>query len=147
MSPAVAKVSIELHYRDPAAALHWLQQVFGLETELMVSDAAGQLVFARVSGGIGVVPEGPGRPSPSAFGGAATDTVSVDLDSDVRAHCERARAAGARIVIEPREEFYGALNYVAADLEGRNWCFSQQVSQGGPPPEGWSVRFPNRRPA
>ena len=146
MSPAIAKVSIELHYRDPGRALEWLQEVFGLETELVVTDAEGQLVFARVSGGIGVVPEGPGRPSASAFG-AATDTVAVDLDSDVRAHCERARAAGAHIVIEPRQEFYGALNYIAVDIEGRNWCFSQQVSQGAGPPEGWSVRFPNRQPA
>ncbi|HEY5412552.1 MAG TPA: VOC family protein [Caulobacteraceae bacterium] len=139
--------TLELHYRDPEAALRWLEAVFGLETEMMVSDPEGKLAFARVQGPVGIVAEAPGRPSPASLGGASTQTVDVTLSDDLDAHYRRALQAGARIVIEPRQEFYGATNYVAADLEGHLWCFSQRVSEGGPPPDGWSVRFPAREKA
>ena len=136
--------TLELHYRDPEAAVRWLDDVFGLEAELMVSDAEGRLVFARVQGPVGIVAEGPGRPSPASLGGASTQTVDISLSEDMDAHYARVRDAGARILVEPRQEFYGAMNYVAADLEGHLWCFSRRVSEGGPPPDGWTVRFPAR---
>ncbi len=139
--------TLELHYRDPEAALRWLEEVFGLEVELMVSDPEGRLVFARVQGPVGIVAEGPGRPSPASLGGASTQTVEVTLSDALEGHYRRARERGARILIEPRQEFYGALNYVAVDLEGHLWCFSQSISEGGPPPDGWTVRFPQREKA
>lgn len=42
---------------------------------------------------------------------------------DTDAHCERARAAGAEILMEPREMEYGPRNYVARDVEGHLWSF------------------------
>ena len=44
--------------------------------------------------------------------------------ADVDAHCERARAAGATILREPKTEPYGRL-YNAADLEGHRWMFME----------------------
>ena len=143
---AVVSSGLELHYRDPQAALAWLERAFGLEPVLLVYGADGGLAFARIDGQVGVVPAGPGRPGPEAAGGASTETVTIALSDDVDAHCARARAAGAKIVVEPRQEFYGDRNYVAADLEGRLWCFSQKVSEGGPPPDGWRVEFPKGLP-
>jgi uncharacterized glyoxalase superfamily protein PhnB len=138
---ATAGTRFELHYQDPAAAVGWLGRVFGLEPELLVYDPDGKLAFGRVDGPVALVPAGPGRPGPSAAGGVSTQTVNVILAEDVDAHCERARSEGARVLIEPRDEFYGERNYVAADLEGHLWCFSQRVSDGGPPPEGWRVEL------
>lgn len=137
---------LELHYRDPEAALTWLKQAFGLEAELLVHGADGALVFARVEGPVGIVPAGPGRPGPAAPGGRGTATVTIALSDDVEGHCARARAAGARITVEPRREFYGDLDYVAADLEGHLWCFSQKVAEPDPPPDGWRVEFPKGSP-
>lgn len=47
--------------------------------------------------------------------------------ADVDAHCARARAAGARIVAEPTDQFYGDRTYRAADPEGHHWVFAQHV--------------------
>ena len=46
---------------------------------------------------------------------------------DVNAHCEHARAAGATIVKEPEDQFYGDRNYTAQDPEGHHWIFSQHL--------------------
>jgi hypothetical protein len=42
-------VTPHLHYRDPDAARLWLERAFGLETDILVTDAEGRLVFARLT--------------------------------------------------------------------------------------------------
>ena len=54
--------------------------------------------------------------------GANTMALYVVID-DVDAHCERARAAGATIIREPRDEEYGGRGYGALDCEGYAWSF------------------------
>ena len=54
-----------------------------------------------------------------------TQSINVHLEQDVDAHCERARAAGARIIAEPSDQFYGDCSYRAADLDGHVWNFGQ----------------------
>ena len=56
---------------------------------------------------------------------------------DVDVHCQRARAAGAKIVEEPvtndyGEEYWADRTYRAEDLEGHQWWFMQRVR--GPTP-------------
>jgi uncharacterized glyoxalase superfamily protein PhnB len=139
-------VTPHLHYRDPEAARLWLERAFGLETELLVTDADGRVIFARLTGGVGIAPEGAGK-SPASLG-ASTQTVSLRMAESIDDHFARARAGGARILSAPRQEFYGDVSYMAADLEGHIWSFGQRVPDaGGPPPEGWTVRFPNREGA
>jgi len=67
--------------------------------------------------------------SPEAVGGANTQSIHVHLTDDVDAHCERARAAGARIIGEPSDQFYGDRVYQALDLEGHRWSFAQTVRE------------------
>ena len=43
------------------------------------------------------------------------------VTDDVDAHCERARAAGAEITMEPRDTDYGSRDYLALDPEGNVW--------------------------
>jgi uncharacterized glyoxalase superfamily protein PhnB len=40
-------------------------------------------------------------------------------------HCTRARAQGARILLEPMDGFWGGRIYRALDLEGNRWELSQ----------------------
>lgn len=142
------RVTPHLHYRDPDAARLWLEQAFGLETELLVTDSEGRMVFARISG-VGIGPEGAdGEKSPASIGGANTQTVSIRMVEDIGVHFARAKAAGARVVREPLQAFYGDLSYVALDLEGHLWSFGQSIPDaGGPPPEGWTVSFPSKEAA
>ena len=46
---------------------------------------------------------------------------------DVDAHFARAKAAGAKIIAEPEDQFYGDRTYVAQDPEGHRWFFAQHV--------------------
>jgi uncharacterized glyoxalase superfamily protein PhnB len=127
-----------IFYRDPMAALHWLEAAFGFETSLLVTDDDGNVGHAEMSfagGNVGVGGEwsspellGPAAmKSPASLDGVGTQFVRVHLAEGVDAHCERARAAGARITQEPTDQFYGARSYRALDPEGHIWNFDQPV--------------------
>jgi uncharacterized glyoxalase superfamily protein PhnB len=42
---------------------------------------------------------------------------------DADAHCTRARAAGAEIIMEPESPDHGGRSYTCVDLEGNVWTF------------------------
>jgi uncharacterized glyoxalase superfamily protein PhnB len=54
---------------------------------------------------------------------------------DARAHLERARRAGARILMEVTDFPYGERQYTAEDPAGHQWTFTQTVNDT--PPEQW----------
>jgi uncharacterized glyoxalase superfamily protein PhnB len=60
--------------------------------------------------------------------GVNTQFIRIHMDDGLDAHCDTARAAGARILAEPEDQFYGARVYRAMDPEGHVWNFSQEVS-------------------
>jgi hypothetical protein len=47
----------------------------------------------------------------------------------VNAHFERARKAGAAILEEPKDTFYGHRRYGAEDPEGHQWYFAQGIAK------------------
>src|SRR3990167_5749706 len=103
--PAISPV---IWYREPRVALAWLERAFGFETTLVVDDGAGGGIPSEtmIEGGV-VMIVGPPRDkatTPVAFGGRATQSVHVQLSGGIDAHCERARAAGARIDREPETQ-------------------------------------------
>ncbi|BBK44801.1 glyoxalase [Allostella vacuolata] len=122
-----------LSYEDPDAAIAFLEKAFGFETHMRVTDADGKLQHGEVTYDGALVMLGPAgwaewAKSPRAVGGANTQSVHVEV-ADVDAHCARARAAGARIVMEPSDQFYGDRTYRAADCEGHHWIFAQHVRE------------------
>jgi uncharacterized glyoxalase superfamily protein PhnB len=75
--------------------------------------------------------------APSSIGGANTQNIHIQIETDVDAHCERARAAGARIIQEPETQFYGDRTYRALDPEGHMWTVGQTVNVMTP--EEWDA--------
>jgi len=123
-------------YKDPMAALAWLQQAFGFETTMLIEPPANNptSMHAEMSlAGKGRVMIGAEwsewTRSPASLGGANTINLHVDLETDVDAHCEHARKAGAIIDQEPVDQFYGARTYRARDPEGHVWTFGQTVRE------------------
>ncbi len=144
------KILAELHYKDPVTALDWLNEAFGFETRLIVKNADGVLVFAESGWGentVAILPEESDLTcSPASKDGINTQTVRIRSDQDVVAHCAKAKAAGARIVTEPEQYFFGDLTYQVADIEGHIWAFAQPIAGSEqPPPEGWTISFPSRQ--
>ena len=123
-----------VHYRDPKAALAWLERAFGFEITMAIDgppEAPEMCHYEMSAGGRGRIMIGAeweeSAKSPKSAGGANTQRVHVMLEGDLDAHCARARAAGASIVAEPKDEFYGDRLYRAADLEGHRWMFAVHV--------------------
>ena len=116
-------------YRDQRAAMAWLEKAFGFEVSELLVDGQDKILHAEMSFGDGVVMIGSEwftwTRSPAAVEGMNTQRIHVRIDSDVDAHCARARAAGAVIVKEPEDQFYGDRTYIARDLDGHHWSFAQ----------------------
>jgi len=120
-----------LFYKDPLAALDWLERAFGFERVMVIRDQQGQLVHSEMRFGDSYLMVGSEwadfTASPASIGGKNTQTVHVHLPDGLDQHCERARAAGAAILREPQDEFYGDRTYTARDAEGHVWTFGQTV--------------------
>jgi len=120
-------------YQDNRAAMAWLQRAFGFDASEVLVDSRDNIVHAEMSHGDGVVMIGgefaDWTRSPASIGGTNTQRIHVRIEKDIDAHCERARHAGATIVMEPQDQFYGERSYVAIDLGGHRWTFSQSVRQ------------------
>lgn len=120
-------------YRDNRAALKWLQQAFGFEPSEILTDSQDNIVHAEMTHEGGVVMVGSEftswAKSPASVGDCNTQRIHVRIGTDIDGHCSRARAAGAQILMEPTDQFYGDRTYIAIDLEGHRWSFFQQIKQ------------------
>lgn len=129
-------LSAALFYVDPKAAFLWLEKAFGFEPTMVISDAEGGLVHSEMTFGDGLIMVGTewdvDLRSPRSLEGRNTQTVHVHLEGDIDAHCERARTAGAEILMEPADQFYGDRTYRARDPEGHIWTFAQTVKVMAP---------------
>jgi uncharacterized glyoxalase superfamily protein PhnB len=118
-------------YRDPKAALAWLEAAFGFEPSMVILGPDDDLVHSEMRFGDGLIMVGyewtAEHRSPASIDGHNTQTIHVHMDEDIDAHCERARKAGAEILMEPENQFYGDRTYRARDLEGHIWTFGQTV--------------------
>src|SRR5262245_37403856 len=116
----------DLAYDDPAAAVDWLCRVYGFveRRDARLTFAGGLRAFLELEGAlIGVSHPGHGLVSPRKLGGVS-QALKLYV-SDVDAHYERARAAGARIESPPENGFWGGRIYRTLDCEGRAFEFSQ----------------------
>lgn len=119
-----------LRYRNAPAAIEWLCQAFGFEKHLVVPGEGGTIAHAELSFGNGMIMVGSVKESefdrfmkqPDEIGGAETQTAYV-IVSDADALYSRAKAAGAKIVLEIKNEDYGGRGFSCRDLEGRLWNF------------------------
>jgi uncharacterized glyoxalase superfamily protein PhnB len=130
----------QLPYHDIRAALEFLESAFGFRElpSSRVEDERGVIGHAMMefgNGRIGIGGQGGhGAVSPKSEG-VVSQYVSVYV-TDVDAHYERARAAGARIVMGLRDQFWGDRTYECLDLEGHRWRFHQKLREV--PREDWN---------
>jgi len=125
-----------LHYRDPKAALAWLERVFGFETTMAIDgppEAPEMCHYEMAMDGKGRVMVGAEwtgfTKSPASVGGANTQRLHVHLDRSVDEHFAHAKAEGAEIEKEPEDQFYGDRSYIAVDLEGHRWTFAEKIRE------------------
>ena len=119
-------------YRDPKAALAFLEAAFGFELFMLIEDAEGSLVHAEMRHGDAAIMIGyewdDDYRSPASIGGKVTQSVAIHVETDIDAHCVRARAAGMKILVEPETQFYGDRTYRCRDPEDHIWTVSLAVT-------------------
>jgi uncharacterized glyoxalase superfamily protein PhnB len=125
-----------LSYKDPKAALNWLERAFGFDLAMVITDADGNIGHSEMRYGDSMIMVGSewsdDHKSPASIGGKNTQSVHVHMTGDIDAHCEHARKAGAEIIQEPDTQFYGDRTYRARDPEGHIWTFGQTVKELSP---------------
>ena len=138
MSDRYPAVIPMLAYENGPEAMDWLIRAFGFrERDRRVEE--GRLTHGELDTGGGIVMlatpsvhyHGPKRHREECESARAWHDVPYIIDGvlvyveDVRAHFDRAKAAGATI-LSPVEAGEGGGRYRAEDLEGHRWMFMQR---------------------
>jgi len=133
-----------LAYEDGVRAIDWLTRAFGFrenETARFISN--GTVTHAELDVGDGsvvfIATPTPDYESPSHHRETCEqarrwhdnpwviDGVTVAI-TDLDAHADRARAAGATVLREPEDVSTAGLRvYTAEDLEGHRWMFTEEL--------------------
>jgi uncharacterized glyoxalase superfamily protein PhnB len=118
-------------YRDPRAALKWLETAFGFEITMVVENEDGTIGHSEMRFGDALIYVGrewdERHRSPADLNGVNTQSLHFHLPDGVDAIFKRALAAGATSVREPADQFYGDRSCMVTDPEGHYWGFSQTI--------------------
>jgi len=124
----IARLSLGVYYAQPAAAARWLARVFGFESSgdlpegrdpLPEGEHAHPWIEFRIGNSVLNVFKLDGERA----GDVRTRVPWVYVE-DLEAHYAHAKGNGATIV-EELHPYPGSMLYVADDLEGNRWTFSQ----------------------
>jgi len=121
--PNAAAIPV-LIYADVRATVSWLSEAFGFVERLQIGEEHRSQMNVGEGGAVIVGDVRYDRVPPRQ--GEVTHSVLVRVE-DASAHCERARAHGAKIFEEPTDHVYGERQYSAEDPWGHQWTFSQTL--------------------
>lgn len=130
MSTKPPMICIALRYADAPRIYDWLIEAFGFEKHAAYySDDGKTLLHGELRMGDSFVMLGSAENNefgklvsrPAELGGTTASPYIATTEID--ALCERARAAGAEICMEPRDQPYGSRDFICKDPEGHVWCF------------------------
>ncbi|WP_454831768.1 VOC family protein [Pseudoxanthomonas wuyuanensis] len=120
-----------LRYRNAQVAIDWLCNAFGFERHAVYAD--GDTVHhAQLTFGNGMIMLGSAADAASEWAGEIVQPADIGMKqtqspcvivTDADAHYDRAKAAGAEIVIDIADQAYGGRGYSCRDLEGHLWWF------------------------
>ena len=117
------------------ATIRFYTDVLGFKVDLTLPNAEGGLDHASLSRGEAALMLSPLRDAPKEGEKLGTGVVlylTIDEGEDVDALFERARAAGAPVVQEPTDQFWGHRDWGISDPDGYVVYGSKVVKQVDP---------------
>ncbi len=123
-----------LRVADVAASVRFYEDVLGFKTVLTLPGEGGGLVHASMQRGDACIMFGPldspwGTLSPGGLGKGVVFYVSVGEDEDIDALFAHARDAGATVVQEPTDQFWGDRDWGIADPDGYQVFVAKQTKE------------------
>ena len=108
-------------YPDARAAIDWLCTAFGFRSTRCTTARTGR--WRTPNWRSATASSCSARAGANRIGPPMTPTPSTWRSTDLDAHHDRARAAGAEIIRGPFDTDYGSRDYAARDLAGYVWSF------------------------
>jgi uncharacterized glyoxalase superfamily protein PhnB len=119
-----------LKYEDAHAAIDFLERAFGCERREVHEGQKGGVAHAVLRcGDVVVMLSSTGEGDPTYNQGAGRTGVYVVVN-ETDALFERARDAGAEVVMEPADQDYGSRDFTVRDPEGNLWSFGTYAPSG-----------------
>src|SRR5438067_1101308 len=117
-----------MRYRNALAAIDWLCNAFGFEKRMVVADESGTVHHAELTFGNGMMMLGSVTDSefgrfvaqPDQVGDRETQAAYV-IVADADAVYASAKALGAEIISDIKNEDYGGRGFGCRDIEGHIW--------------------------
>jgi PhnB protein len=125
-------ITPHLTVRDVAAAASFYEKAFGFTRKFMLPGPGGRIMHAELVHENCTVMIGPeslerGMRAPITAGG--TPVSLFVYVTDVDALHSRALASGAKELVPPSEQFFGARTSVLLDPDGHQWMFAQHKKE------------------
>jgi uncharacterized glyoxalase superfamily protein PhnB len=125
------RITPHLFYDDVAGAIDWLVKAFGFEVKLRMTDKNGGVVHGELEVAdslimLGLTTEVDAWESPRTLDGRVSQRLYIFVDN-IDEHYQRAVSAGARILQEPADQFWGDRVYQCVDPEGHRWKFAEHL--------------------
>ena len=119
-----------MKYKNARKAIDWLCMAFGFEKRLIVDGENNTIVHAQLTYGNSMImlssenenEYGKLVKTPESLNGNNTQAPYI-IVYKIDEHYEKAVAAGAKIVIEIKDEEYGGRGYTCRDAEEYIWNF------------------------
>ncbi len=126
-----------MRYRDAPAAIEWLCDTFGFEPQLIVPNDDGSIAHAQLSFGNSMIMLGSvfdtefGRlmKQPAEIGHFVTQSTYLVVNNADLVY-GRALEAGAKILLDIKDEDYGGRGFTCRDPEGHVWSIGTYDPQG-----------------
>ena len=112
-----------LRYDDARAAIDFLTAAFGFEKDVEHAAPDGSIAHAQLHFGPGVVGLSSAHQTPSEHPWSKVRSGVYVHVADVDEHHDRAKRAGADIVMPLKDMEYGSREYSVRDLDGHLWGF------------------------
>ena len=117
-------------YKDAPEAIEWLCSAFGFEKHLVVPAENETIVHAQLIFGNAMIMLGSENKNeygklvktPKVLNGINTQTPYIIVE-EIDEHYSRSIAAGAKIVLDIKDQDYGGRGYSCQDSEGHIWNF------------------------
>jgi len=126
-----------MRYRDAPAAIEWLCDTFGFEPQLVVPNEDGTIAHAQLAFGNSMIMLGSvfdtefGRlmKQPAEIGHFVTQSTYLVVNNADLVY-GRALEAGAKILLDIKDEDYGGRGFTCRDPEGHVWSIGTYDPQG-----------------